>query len=136
MELRRIPIVWNIVVLEVHIDAEASAQRRCEHTAACGSSHESEGVKVNLYASCRRALVNHDIDAVVLHGRVEIFLHYGRQTVYLINEQHIVRLQRGEQTCQVARLVEHRARGDLESHAQLIGDDVAQCRLAQSGRPM
>ena len=75
-----------VVILEVHVDAEASAQRRCEHTATCGSTYECEGVEVNLYASCRRTLVDHDIDTVVLHSRVEVLLHHGRQTVYLINE--------------------------------------------------
>ena len=52
----------------------------------------------------------------------------------LVDKEHIVLVERGEQARQVARLVEHWAAGDLEPHAQLIGDDVAQRRLAQARR--
>ena len=54
--------------------------------------------------------------------------------MYLVNEQHVVRFERGEQSGQVAGLVEHGARGDLEAHAQFVGNDVAQRGLAQPGR--
>ena len=54
--------------------------------------------------------------------------------MYLVDEQHILRLQRGEDASEVTRFVEDRAAGDLESHAQFVGDDVAQGRLAQARR--
>ena len=50
----------------------------------------------------------------------------------LVDEQHIVLLQRCQDACQVAWLVEHRATGNLEAHAQLVGNDVRQRCLAQS----
>ena len=53
--------------------------------------------------------------------------------MYLIDEQHIVRLQRGEHTGQITRLVEHGARADLKADAQLIGDDIRQGGLSQPG---
>ena len=52
--------------------------------------------------------------------------------MYLVNEQHVARLQRGEDASQVARFVEHGATGNLESHAQLVGNDVRKGCLAQS----
>ena len=52
----------------------------------------------------------------------------------LVDEKHVAPLQRGKDASKVARLVEDRARGDLETHAQLVGDDVAQSGLSQSGR--
>ena len=54
--------------------------------------------------------------------------------MYLVDEEHVARLERGEYAGQVARLVEHGAAGELEAHAQLVGNDVAQCGLAQAGR--
>ncbi len=50
----------------------------------------------------------------------------------LVDEEHIVVFQAGEQSGQVARLVDHRPRGDLDIHAQFIGDDVREGGLAQS----
>ena len=54
----------------------------------------------------------------------------------LIDKEHIVLLQRGEDACQIARLVEHRAAGELEAHAEFVGDDVGKRGLSQSGRTM
>ncbi len=36
-----------------------------------------EGIEVNLYGTCRRSFVDHDVDAVVFHGRIEILFDYG-----------------------------------------------------------
>ena len=52
----------------------------------------------------------------------------------LVDEEHIVLLQGGEDAGQVARLVKHGTAGNLESHPQFVGDDVAECGLAQSRR--
>ena len=52
----------------------------------------------------------------------------------LVDEQHVLRLQRGEDARQVARLVQHGTAGDLEAHAKFVGDDVRERGLTQSGR--
>ena len=54
--------------------------------------------------------------------------------MYLVDEEHVVGLKTGEDACQVAGLVEHRAAGDFEAHTQFVGNDVAERGLAQSGR--
>ena len=118
----------------MQVDTESCTQRRRKQSAACGGTHQRKRIQVYLYASCRRTLVNHDIDTVVFHGRVEIFLHHRTQAVYLVNKQHIVRLQAGKDPRQVARLVEHRPRCNLKPHSQFVGNDVRQCSLSQSGR--
>ena len=118
----------------MQVDAESGAQRRGEQSATGCCPHESEGVEVNLYRARRRSLVYHDVYAVVLHSRVEILLDDGRQAVNLVDEQHVVRLERRQYACQVARLVEHGTARQLEAHAQLVGNDVAQRGLSQSGR--
>ncbi|KAG1487407.1 hypothetical protein G6F52_014195 [Rhizopus delemar] len=53
----------------------------------------------------------------------------------LVDEQHIVRLLVGQQRGQVTGLLDHRAGGDPQGHAQLVGADVAEGSLAQAGRP-
>ena len=50
----------------------------------------------------------------------------------LVDEEHVARFQRGQYAGQVAGLVEYGATGNLEAHAQLVGNDVAQCGLAKS----
>ena len=67
----------GIVVLEVHVDAEACSQGSREQAAACGGSHKREGRQIYLDASCRGTFVDHDVDTVILHSRVEVFLHDG-----------------------------------------------------------
>ena len=52
----------------------------------------------------------------------------------LIDEKYIVALQVGQESGQVFGLFQHRAAGLAQVHAQLGGDDVAQCGLAQTGR--
>ena len=118
----------------MHVDAETGTERSGEHTGPRGGTDKGEGVEVNLNGAGRRTLVNHDVDAIVLHGRIEVFLHHGLQAVYLIDEKHVARLQRREDAGQVTGLVEHRAGRDLETHAQLVGNDIAQRCLAQSRR--
>lgn len=99
-------------------------------------AHQGKRIEVYLDGSCRGALVDHDVDAEVLHRRIQILLHDGREAMDLVDEKHVAPLQRGKDAGKVARLVEDRARGDLETHAQLVGDDVAQSGLSQSGRTM
>ena len=50
-------------------------------------------------------LADHDVELEVLHRRVEDFLDDRAQAVDLVDEQHVVRLQVGEQRREVARAV-------------------------------
>ena len=120
----------------MEIDAKSRTKRCCQKTTTCGRTHQREGAQINLYATCRRSFVNHDVNAVVLHRTIQIFLHYRRKSVNLIDEKHIIFLQRGENTRQIAWLVQHRTRSHLKTHAQLVGDDVAQRCLSQARRAM
>ncbi len=63
------------------------------------------------------------------------FLDHRTQAVYFIDEQHVARLEIGEQCRQIAGALEHRARGLAQIHFQFVGDDVRQRGLAETGRP-
>ena len=52
----------------------------------------------------------------------------------LVDEQHIVGLEIGEQRSEIARALQHRPRCLAQIDAQLVGDDVRQGRLAQPRR--
>jgi hypothetical protein len=54
--------------------------------------------------------------------------------VNLVNEQHVVRFQIGQQRRQVARALQHRAGGLAQVDTHLARDDVRQRGLAQSRR--
>ena len=42
----------------------------------------------------------------------------------LVDEEHIVLLQRGQDTCQIAWFVEHGTRGNLKTDTEFIGNNV------------
>jgi hypothetical protein len=54
--------------------------------------------------------------------------------VDLVDEQHVALAELGEDRGEVAGPFECRARGDLQVHTHLGGDDAGQRRLAQPGR--
>jgi hypothetical protein len=122
------------IELQPSHDAEAVAQRIGEHAGAGGSTHQGEGLQVELDRAGRRALADHDVDLVVLQRRVEDFLHDRRQAVDLVDEQDVVLFQVGQQRRQVLGLFQHRPGGLAQVHAQFVRDDVRQRGLAQARR--
>ena len=122
------------IKLQPRHDAEAVAQRVGQHPGTGGSTHQGEGLQIQLDGAGRRPFANHDVDLVVLQRGVEDFFHHGREAVNLVNEQHIPRLQPGEQGGQVLGLFQHRAAGLAQVYPQFGGNDVRQRRLAQAGR--
>ncbi len=122
------------VELQALDDAEAVAQRVGQHAGAGGGADQGEGRQVELDRAGSRALADHDVELEVLHGRIEHFLDHRRQAMDLVDEQHVARLQVGQQRRQIARALQHRPRGALDRHAHFLGDDVGQGGLAQPRR--
>ena len=98
-----------IVIFEMAVDAETGSQRGCEQAAAGGCAYEGEGGEGELHRSRSGALVDHDVDAIVFHRRVEILFDGVAQSVNLVDEEHIVFIERGKNARKIARLVEHGA---------------------------
>jgi hypothetical protein len=67
------------VELQTLHDAEAVAQRRGEQAGAGGGADQGERRQVELDRTRGRALADHDVDLVVLHRRIEHFLHHRRR---------------------------------------------------------
>ena len=120
------------VELEPRDDAEAVAQRVGQHAGARGRADQRERRQVELDAARGRAFADHDVDLEILERRIEDFLDDRRQAVDLVDEQHVVRLEVGEQRREVAGALEHRARRLAQVDAELVRDDVRQRRLAEA----
>ena len=108
----------------MEVDAEAGTQGRRQEAATRRSPDEREGIEVDLYGAGTGALVQHDIDAIVLHRGVEVLLHDGTEAMDLVDEEHIVGLEGGQEPREIPGLIEHWARGDLDADPKLRGDDV------------
>ena len=124
----------RIIILQMALNAETRPKRRGQKAATGRGADQRKRRQFDLYRTCGGALVENDIDLVILHGRVEILLHYRTETMYFVDEQHVARRKVGQQAGQIARLVEHRARSDFQLRPHFVGDDVGQRRLAQSRR--
>jgi hypothetical protein len=124
----------DAVELEPLHDAEAVAQRRGQQAGARGGADQRERRQIELDGTRGRALADHDVELVVLHRRIEHFLDHRAQAMDLIDEQHIARLQIGQDRRQVAGPLQHRSGGLAQADAEFGGDDVRQRRLAQARR--
>jgi len=99
-----------------------------------GGGHQGEGSQIDADRARRRPFADHQIQHVILHGRVEDLLHIGRQAVDLVDEQDVAGFQIGQDGRQVAGLGQHRPAGGPEIDAQLAGDDLGQRGLAEARR--
>ncbi len=52
----------------------------------------------------------------------------------LVDEQHVARLQVGQERREIAGALDHRPGGGAEAHRHLARDDLRQRRLAEAGR--
>jgi hypothetical protein len=90
------------VELQARDDAEAVAQRVGQHAGARGGAGERERRQVELDRARRRALADHDVELEVLQRRIQDLLDHRREAVDLVDEQHVLRLEVGEQRREVA----------------------------------
>ena len=126
-------LVVGVIVEAVH-QAEARAQRCGEHARAGGGTHQREARQVDLDGTRRRPGIDDDIQPVILHRRIQIFLDGGMQAVDFIDEEHVALLDVGEDAGEVARLLDLRAGGGVKLGAGSARNQVGQRGLAEAGR--
>ena len=122
------------VEVEPHRDAEAVAQRIGQQPGARRRADQREGREVDLDRARRRPLADDEVELEILHRRIEDLLDRRIEPMDLVDEQHVARLEIGEQRREVAGLGDHRPRGRAETDAELARDDLRQRRLAEAGR--
>ena len=128
--------IFRRVELQPVHDAEARPQRRGHQPRARGRSDQRETIQLKWMDSRARALPDDQVDAVILHRRIQNFLDRGQQPVNFVEEKYFALFDRGENRRQVAFAFEHRTGAGLDVHAELAGDDLRQRCLAQSRRPV
>src|SRR5438874_3974548 len=126
--------VGRRVVLEPGDEPEAVAQRPGDEARAGGGPDEREAREIEADRARRRALAQHDVELEVLHRGVEHLFHGARQAVDLVDEEHVALVEVREQRREITGPFDGRARGDVQPHIELGGDDVRQRRLAEPRR--
>ena len=125
----------GVVELEPRHDAEAVAQRIGQHAGARRRADQREGRQIELHRARRGPFADHDVELVILERRIQHFFDDRRQPVDLVDEEHVVRLEVGQQRREIAGALEHGARGMAQIHAELVRDHVRERRLAEARRP-
>ena len=82
-----------------------------------------------------RSLVDDDIEPIIFHRRVKIFLDRRLEPVDFIYEQDVAFLQARQQTRQLAGLLDHGSARVLDVRPHRVRDDVGERRLPKPGRP-
>ena len=80
------------------------------------------------------ALAEYDVDAEILHRRIDELLDDARHAMDFVDEQDRAFLDVGQKRQQVGRLRQGGAAGHLDRRAQFVGQHGGEGRLAQSGR--
>src|SRR3984957_19466246 len=122
------------VKIEPDRNAETIAQRGGEEACACRCADQSEPGEVDLHRARRRPGADDEVELEILHRRIENLLDRWVETVNLVDEQHVPRLEIGELPSEIARLADDRTRGRMEIDAELARDDLRQSGLAESRR--
>ena len=97
---------------------------------------QREALEPHLHRARARPLADDDVDLVVLERRIEDLLDRRRHAVNLVDEEHFVLGEVGDDADQVARLLDRRPGCRPHRHAHLVADDVRERRLAEAGRPV
>src|SRR5581483_6195525 len=125
----------RLVVAEPERHPEPVAERRRQQARARGRPDEGERGQVEREGARRRPLADDDVEAEVLERGIEDLLDGRVQAVDLVDEEHVARLERGEDRRQVALALDGGARNRADADAELLADDVREARLAEPGRP-
>ena len=118
---------------EAERDAETVAQGLRQKAGAGGGADQGEGGQVDAHGARGRALADDEVELEILHRRVEGFLDGGLQAVDFVDEEHVARLQIGENGREVTGALEHGAGGGAEAYTHFAGDDLGEGGFAQAG---
>ena len=124
----------GIVVIESRRHPETRSKWRAHHSSARSRADQSKLRQIKAQTSCLRSLVDDDVEPVIFHRRVEIFLDGRLQPVDLVDEKHVAFFEACQKSGQLAGLLNHRSTGVFNVHIHRVCDDVSQCCFAQAGR--
>src|SRR5580704_16792832 len=105
------------VKIEPDRNAETIAQERGEKPGAGRRAYQGEPGEVDLHRARRRPGADDEVELEIFHRRIENLFDRWIETVTLVDEQHIPRLEIGELPGEVARLTDDGAGGRMEIDA-------------------
>src|SRR5574337_691750 len=124
--------VGLIVEVQTLDHTEPVEQRRGQKPGASRGSDQGETRQLQTVGLCARTLTDNQVQPVIFHSRVEGFLDQRIQPVDLVNEQHILFPETGEDGCQVLLSFDHRPGADPDAHPHLRGNDRGERGLAKA----
>ena len=126
--------IVDVVIFEVLVHVEAVAERSGEHAAAGGRADDGEFLERQVDRPGRHPLAEDDVDAEVLHHRVDELLDRLGQAVDLVDEEDRALRRVRQIGHHVHLLVERGSTRHVQLDAQLVVQDAGEGRLAQAGR--
>lgn len=124
----------GVVVVEARLKRETRAERGGEEACAGGGADEGEAWDREADAAGVGALVDHDIEAEILHRGVEILLDGFRDAVDFVDEEDVAFLEIREEAGEVAGFFDDGAGGDADVFAELVAEDEGERGFAEAGR--
>src|SRR5437879_10484561 len=86
-----------------------------------------------MYA-CARTLADDQVDAEILHGRVENFLDRGLKAVDFVEEEDFLGFKRSEDGGEVALTLKEGASTGLDGNVQFVGNDLGEGGFSEAWR--
>ena len=126
--------LFGRIHLQPAIDAESVAKRRGQHTCLGRRAYQRELGQREAYALRGRALTDDKVERKVLHCRIQHLFDVAVEAVNLVDEQHVVLAEVGEDRRKVRRLFDCGTGGDADLRVHLGSDDVRERGLAKPRR--
>ena len=122
------------VELQMLVHLEAVAHRAGQHAAARRRADQRESLQVHRDRAGVDALAEHDVDAKILHRRVDELLDHARHAMDFVDEEDRAFLDVGQKRQQVGGLRQGRPAGHLDRRAQFVRQHRGERGLAEPRR--
>ena len=122
------------IKFQPQLHAKAVTKRRGQLSRPGGRADQSEPGQIQTDGAGGRAFADDDIQRIVFHRRIKHLFHTAVEAVDLVDEQHIVFVEIGQQCGQISGFFNGRAGGNADVNPHLVGNDACQRSLAQTGR--
>lgn len=125
--------VFGTVVVESGLQGEATAKGGGEEAVSRGGADEGEAGDIEADGAGVWPLVDHDVDAVVLHGGVEVLFDGFGDAVDFVDEEDVAFFEIGEHASEVACLFHDGTGGDANVAPHFGSEDEGEGSLAEAG---
>jgi len=123
------------IVVELFQHPEACTEGRGEEPLARGRTDQRKRPHLDLDRPCVRALVDQNVDGVILHRGIQVLLDGDVDAVHFVDEEHVEFAELGEDAGEVGGFLENGTAGRTKLGPDLVCDDVSERGFPQSGRP-